>query len=55
MLRAAIKDTDNGSQQSRPRLIVEGNDDTCLWKVLAILSRAAPKFDGVSLVSLVQS
>lgn len=30
MLGTAVKDTHNGSQQSGPRLVVEGNDDTRL-------------------------
>jgi len=42
VLGTAIEDTHNGSQQSGPRLVVEGNDDTRLGEIFAVFLGPAP-------------
>jgi len=50
MLGTAIEDTHNGSQQSGPRLVVEGNDDTRLGQIFAVFLGPTPglvKYDPI--------
>lgn len=42
MLGTSVKDTHDGSQQSGPRLVVEGNYDTRLRQIFAVLLGTTP-------------